>query len=388
MNAAEIQLAFEAAFHEPPLVIARAPGRVNLLGEHVDYNQGLALPCAIDRSSWVALTPSDEPVSRVYSVDFNAWASFDAPTSSAVFDDDLAWARYPSGVAWAFRIAGQPLGPFRAVLSSEVPIGAGLSSSAAVEVGFALALQHLFETGFEPLELAQLCQRAENDFVGVRCGLMDQWTSISAEAHHALLLDFEDLSSNPVPLPDGLAIVVADTGVRRTLAASAYNERVGECQEAVRRLHKEDPEIASLRSVPPDVFETIGGVLPEPIRSRARHVVEEIARVRVGASLLAAGDSGGFGRLMTDAHGSLRDLYAVSGPELEAMIDAALDLPGCLGARLTGAGFGGSTVNLVRRSSADDFVQQLKGKYEARTGRTAEVWVCQAEQGAQILDAA
>lgn len=388
MNAAAIQLAFEAAFGETPAVVARAPGRVNLLGEHVDYNQGLALPCAIDRSSWIAVGASYEPVCRLYSVDFDAWASFDPAPSAASVGDESSWARYPAGVAWAFRAAGQPLDPFRAVLSSEVPIGAGLSSSAAIEVGFALALQHLFGTSFEPLALARLCQQAENDFVGVHCGLMDQWTSVSAEARHALLLDFEDLSSELVPLPDDLAIVVADTGVRRALAASAYNERVGECREAVRRLHQEEPEITSLRSVPPDSFERISRVLPEPIRSRARHVVEEINRVRAGARLLAEGETDAFGRLMTEAHLSLRDLYAVSGPELEAMVDAALDLPGCLGTRLTGAGFGGSTVSLVRRSSAEDFVSQLKDGYQARTGRTADVWICRAEQGAQILEAA
>jgi galactokinase len=271
--------------------------------------------------------------------------------------------------------------------TSNVPIGSGLSSSAAVEVGFAVLWQALDGWSVERMTLAQLCQRAENDYVGLACGLMDQFASTHGVEGHALYFDTRSLEWQPVPLPVGSALVVADSGVRRSLATSAYNERRSSCEEAVKILRQFMPGIHSLRDVLPTEFAAYSDQLPPIVRKRAEHVVKEIARVQTALTALHRSDSRTFGALMFAGHASLRDLYEVSIPELDALVNIARDLPGCLGARLTGAGFGGCTVNLIEESKAKEFIAGLQAGYQQATGRLAQVYLCRASQGATIVGA-
>jgi galactokinase len=386
VSAGELPARFEATFGQKPTILARAPGRVNLLGEHVDYNNGLALPCGIQFAALVGLRESSSGSIRLAALDLGAGHVFqvsdlEAPTAQ-LRANTPDWARYPVGVCWAWVNSGHRLPAFDAAYTCDVPSGAGLSSSAAIEVAFASALSSLQALDWSDIALARLCQSAEHTMAGVHSGLMDQWTSVSAVRDHALLLDFNNLSARPVPLPAQVSIVVADTGVPRALAASAYNQRVQECRQAVAELRRHRDGLGSLRDITLEEFGEMADHLPQPARMRAQHVVEEIERVRQGAKALEAGDATEFGKLMRASHVSLRDLFQVSGPELDKMVEIADQLDGAYGSRLTGAGFGGSTVSLVERDRAGGFCDQLARRYSAETGKRATTWVCQAGPGA------
>jgi galactokinase len=382
---------FRQSFHAQPAFIARAPGRVNLLGEHVDYNDGWVLPVAIDRAAYVAVGHSvcPSPLVSLVAADLDDGATFRVTALDAKVDVTgkplKAWARYPAGVGWALKTHGLEVRGMDAVLSSDVPRGAGLSSSAAVEVAFAAAWQKLGGWSLSKMELALVCQRAENQYVGVNCGLMDQFASVCGQAGHALLLDCRTLAWEAVPLPEGVAVIVADTGVRRELGKSEYNARRAHCQEAVRALAEVLPGVEALRDVSVEDFNRHAHRLPDVVAKRARHVVEECARTRRAVDVLRAGRAEAFGALMNECHASLRDLYQVSCPELDALASAAQMIEGCYGARLTGAGFGGCTVNLVAASAADDFTRELAAQYGRATGKKAEIYVCRATDGAGIL---
>ena len=380
---------FTARFGAPPAQIALAPARVNLLGEHVDYNDGFVMPAAIDRATYVAFSPSGNEQSTLLAADFDDEAAF-TPGSilskSDVGGEPLPeWARYPAGVQWALQDAGLPVPGIQAVYASDVPRGAGLSSSASVEMAFAVAWQALGGWGLPPMRRASLGQKAENEYVGVKCGIMDQFASACGVADHLLLLDCRSLEWRALPIPPQVAIVIADTSVRRKLTASGYNERRQACEEAVAVLSRDLPGIRALRDVSIADFNRLCGGLPEAVEKRSRHVVEEIDRSRRAAGLLERGDVAAFGRLMNACHASLRDLYEVSTPELDAMAAIAQGLPGCLGARLTGAGFGGCTVNLVEKTAAGAFAANLAEGYARATGLTPEIYICRAADGARIL---
>ena len=380
---------FTARFGAPPARIALAPARVNLLGEHVDYNDGFVMPAAIDRATYVAFSPSGNEQSTLLAADFDDEAAF-TPGSilskSDVGGEPLPeWARYPAGVQWALQDAGLPVPGIQAVYASDVPRGAGLSSSASVEMAFVVAWQALGGWGLPPMRRASLGQKAENEYVGVKCGIMDQFASACGVADHLLLLDCRSLEWRALPIPPQVAIVIADTSVRRKLTASGYNERRQACEEAVAVLSRDLPGIRALRDVSIADFNRLCGGLPEAVEKRARHVVEEIDRSRRAAGLLERGDVAAFGRLMNACHASLRDLYEVSTPELDAMAAIAQGLPGCLGARLTGAGFGGCTVNLVQKTAAGAFAEDLAEGYARATGLTPEIYICRAADGARIL---
>ncbi len=373
---------FRRCFGRPPAVLARAPGRVNLLGGHVDYNGGAVLPAAINRYARVAAAPLEGAQVHLCALDLGEQVRFSLEALETRRGLDGAplprWARYPAGVAWALRQAGLPVCGMQAVFASRVPMGAGLSSSAAVELAFAAAWQALGHWGISPLRLAQLCQRAESGYAGVHCGLMDQFASACGVAGHALYFDTRSLAWEALPLPPGTCLVVADSGVRRALADSAYNERQLACAQAAALLGA-----ASLRGIAPAGFERRAASLPPAIRRRARHVVEEMARVEAARQALRRGDAAALGALMRAGHASLRDLYEVSTPELDALVEIAGALPGCYGARLTGAGFGGCTVNLVEASRAARFAEALHAGYRARTGRAARLYRCRAVSGAR-----
>jgi galactokinase len=380
---------FRQAYRADPAFIARAPGRVNLLGEHVDYNDGWVLPAAIDRAAYVAVGECSSPLVSLSAMDLEAgavWRVTELEAKQDVTGQPLpAWARYPAGVAWALQARDLNVMGMDAVLTSNVPRGSGLSSSAAVEVAFATAWQKLGGWSLTPMELALTCQRAENRYVGVNCGIMDQFASACGQAGQLLLLDCRSLEWETVPLPEGVAIVVADTTVRRTLGDSEYNARRAQCEEAVRILKEVFPTITALRDVAVEDFNRYAQLLLPVTQKRARHVVEECARTRRAVEVLRAGNVADFGALMNEGHLSLRDLYEVSIPELNLMVEAAQSLEGCYGARLTGAGFGGCTVNLVAEAAAEDFKRDLAQKYERATGRTPEIYVCRASQGAGVI---
>jgi galactokinase len=374
---------------DKPLTII-APGRVNLLGEHVDYNDGPVLPAAIDRSVKITLQPQSGSEVHLKALDLNDETTFNLDHLSEKINSRGAplpgWAKYVAGVAWALQQNGFKVSGFEGSFTSNIPIGAGLSSSAAVEVGFAVAWQAMGGWTTDRMTLARLCQQAENRYVGVNCGLMDQFASAHGVDNHAVYLDTRSLAWRPVPLPAGTAIVIADSGVRHSLASSSgYNERRASCEEAVSRLKPFLPGIRALRDVTPQQLAELRTQLPEIVHLRARHVVEECARVDEAMVYLEGGDSAAFGKLMFDCHASLRDYYEVSCPELDRLVDIAGGLPGCLGARLTGAGFGGCTVNLVSEVEAPAFVEGLKAGYQAKTGLKAQVYLCHASQGAHIL---
>jgi galactokinase len=376
-------------FSHPPDYVARAPGRVNLLGEHVDYNDGFVLPAAIDRATYIAFGPGSTDRTTVVAADFSEETQFTPDTLPTKQQPDASplpeWALYPAGVAWALDGAGLSIPAMQASFSSDVPRGSGLSSSASVELAFGVAWSTLGGWTLPPMQLALLGQKAENRYVGVNCGIMDQFASACGEPGRLLLLDCRSLEYRSLPLPENMSIVVADTSVRRKLSSGGYNERRAACEEAVRLLSQYLPGIKALRDVSVEEFNRFNRHLPDLVEKRARHIVEEIERTRKAIPLLEQGRTVEFGRLMNACHVSLRDLYEVSTPELDTMVEIALSLPGCLGARLTGAGFGGCSVNLVERDQAEAFARFLGLEYERRTSLHPEIYICQSSRGAGLL---
>ena len=381
----QLRRAFSEAFGLLPDVVVRAPGRVNLIGEHTDYNEGFVLPVAIDRAIYIAARARADRQVRLVALDMGQRAEF---TLDAIVRDEAAlWSNYVRGVALFLQEAGYALRGLDGVIQGDVPRGAGLSSSAALEMAAAMAFVATSGLALDRVQMALIGRRAENEFVGVQTGIMDQFISALGRRDHALWIDCRSLDYRLVPLPADVRIVVADSGVRRGLVASAYNQRRAECEEGLRRLAKHLPGIRALRDVSVAAFEAYKAVLPEPVRRRVQHVVYENQRVLDAVTALERGDLAALGRLMDASHASLRDLYEVSGPELDALVEIARSVPGCLGARLTGAGFGGCTVNLVEQHAVPAVVAAIERDYPARTGRTPRVYICRAVDGAgQVAD--
>jgi len=381
--------AYQKHFSAPPRYLGRAPGRVNMLGEHVDYNDGFVMPIAIDRATYIAFSPASTDHTTLVAADFNETAHFTAESLPDRMQPDGSplpeWALYPAGVAWALSGAGLSTTAMQAAFCSDIPRGSGLSSSASIEMAFGVAWSTLGNWGLPPMQLALLGQKAENRYVGVNCGIMDQFASACGEEGRLLLLDCRSLEYRSLPLPTDTLIVVADTSVRRKLSSGGYNERRAACEEAVRLLSRDLPGIKALRDVSMESFHHLSRKLPSLVRKRARHIVEEIERTRQAIPLLEQGRTVEFGKLMNACHSSLKNYYEVSTPELDTMVEIAQSLPGCLGARLTGAGFGGCTVNLVAYDQAEAFARSLGPEYEWRTGLHPEIYICQASQGAGLL---
>jgi galactokinase len=365
------------------LRIVRSPGRVNLIGEHTDYNEGFVLPAAIDLGVSVAFVPS--PDRRVEMVRLG-------PNERDGFHlDDVGsrrgrWIDYVAGMAWALAEHGLSTTGFRGLVAADLPVGAGLASSAAFELAAAWALSAGDRPAVEPMSLARLAQRAENEYVGVRCGLMDQFAAVFGRADHALFLDCRSLEHRPVRLPvDEVALVVCHTGTPRQLTTSAYNERRAECDRAVVSLAEVELGVRSLRDVSPELLERAHGRLEETAFRRARHVVTENARVLATIEALAASDVAEVGRLFAEGHASLRDDFEVGSLELDALVDIAVTTPGVVAARPTGAGFGGCTINLVRHDAVAALRRRVNDEYPARTGREATIWEVAAAAGAGPL---
>ncbi|NLG84843.1 MAG: galactokinase [Firmicutes bacterium] len=369
-------------------VLAAAPGRVNLIGEHTDYNDGFVLPIAIDRRIWILGAPGEDETVRLYSLDFRAEVTFPlAAVGTVAPDPKERWSNYPRGVLWALYEAGYRLGGFMAVVAGEVPQGAGLSSSAAFEVATAVLVDRLFGLEIPAEKLIRLCQRAENLFVGVNCGIMDQFISRLGRAGHALLLDCRDLSYRYYTLdPAEARVVVVDTGIKHSLVASEYNRRRQECERGVAVLQSRHPSVRALRDADAAMLAALEPSMEPVVAKRCRHVIGENDRTLAAAQALAAGDLELFGRLMYESHASLRDLYEVSCPELDLLVELARGVPGVYGARMTGAGFGGCTVNLVRPEAVEEFTAVVKEKYSARTGKNPAVYLCRAADGGKVFE--
>ncbi|NLD43623.1 MAG: galactokinase [Chloroflexi bacterium] len=366
--------AYRRQFQGEPAFVVAAPGRVNLIGEHTDYNDGFVLPAAIDRHVVVAASPRNDSGVHVYAADLGESASFDL--GDVQQSAEHPWNNYQRAVAWALQGAGYRLGGLDMVVTSNVPIAAGLSSSAAIE----LAAAHAFEVAggwtIGGVERALLCQKAENEFVGMRCGIMDQYIISLGEAGHALLIDCRSLEYRAIPMAAGPLLVICDTKKRRGLVDSEYNLRRQECERGAALLG-----VRALRDVTPAELGRRQGELEPTTLKRCRHVVTENQRVLDAVQALEADDLAAFGRLMNASHESLRDDYEVTGAELDALAEAAWGVEGVLGARMTGAGFGGCTVNLVAPEALDEFLRRVPDEYRQRTGLEAEIHVCHAVQG-------
>ncbi len=376
----QLKEAFAQQFPGDPPRIFQAPGRVNLIGEHTDYNDGFVLPVAIDRRVMLAARARDDTQVRLWSVSFQQGSDF--LLESIAPEPAAPWSNYVRGVAFMLQEQGFALSGMDAVIAGNVPIGSGLSSSAAMEVATAVTFRALCALDISQLDLALLCQRAENEFVGMKCGIMDQFIATMGQHGHALLIDCRSLGYELVPLPPGVSVVVCDTMKRRGLVDSEYNARRRECEQGVALLRRYLPGVEALRDVTSQDLVRCGHTLPPVVRKRCAHVVSEDERVLQAVAALRAGGVAEFGRLMDLSHASLRDDYEVSCPELDDMVELARSAPGCLGARMTGAGFGGCTVNLVRSESALAFAQQVARGYSEKMGVTPETYVCEASAGA------
>ncbi|HEY6935758.1 MAG TPA: galactokinase [Terriglobales bacterium] len=370
---------FRQLFGQSPRIF-RAPGRVNLIGEHTDYNDGFVMPAAIELSCWVAIAESEDRRLVLHSQNLQETVEVDLDQSQPL--RRKRWSDYVQGVAVELQQHGEKLRGANLLIHSEVPIGSGLSSSAAIEVASGLALLANSGAELDRLKLARLCQRAENEFVGARCGIMDQFTACFGQAKHALLLDCRSLEYRPLPLPAGVELVICDSGVRHELAAGEYNARRAQCEAGVRVLARHRPDVRALRDASLDDLERNRSQLGEVIYRRCRHVVTENARVLQAAQALERRDLPDFGRLMGESHLSLRFDYEVSCPELDLLVDLAGKQQGVYGARMTGGGFGGCTINLVEAGEVEAFRKAVSRGYREAAGKTARIYVSKAAAGA------
>ncbi|HEY6970668.1 MAG TPA: galactokinase [Candidatus Angelobacter sp.] len=362
--------------------VYRAPGRINLIGEHTDYNDGFVLPAAIQFYCWIAIAPTSDRCIEVHSVNLNQHRTFhlDRPRRQG------EWSDYVQGVAVILEQSGIRLPGARTLISSEVPMGSGLSSSAALEVAAGFALVDTQQKTCDRRQLALACQRAENEFVGARCGIMDQFVACYARAGHLLMLDCRTLEHSFLRFPESVCMVICNTMVKHANAAGEYNTRRAECEEGVRLLKEKFPALSALRDLTPSDVERCEELLPAVIQKRCRHVVNENQRVLSAAAALETGDLNKLGELMAESHRSLREDYQVSSPELDLMVELANQVPGTYGSRMTGGGFGGCTVNLVAAETVSEFQNSIATAYQARTGTVPEIYVSAPCAGVQRWD--
>jgi len=375
---AELREQFRETFGAEPRVFS-APGRVNLIGEHTDYNEGFVLPMALDRRTYVAVAPRPDGRIVCRSEGYAREVTFPIAVD---LKPDTDWANHVRGIAATLARDGVELTGADMLIASDVPIGAGLSSSAALEVAAGYALLQLVRQPFELVALARAAQRAEHEFAGTRCGLMDQLAACFGRAGHALAIDCRSLEYRPVPLALGEAtLLIANTLVRHDLAAGEYNKRRAQCEEGVRLFQSMRKEVRALRDVTPADLNAAADRLPPLVLRRCRHVVTENVRTRKAIAALERGQLEDVGRLMRASHASLRDDFDVSCPELDLLADVANGCEGVYGSRMTGGGFGGCTVTLLRRDSVEAVVATLTQEYERATGLTLEAYDCEAGPG-------
>ncbi len=379
MELSELITLFKEQFNRDPQVLAEAPGRVNLLGEHTDYNDGFVFPAAIDRSMKILASSRDDNDVRVYSADFSQLSSFSLSSIEACRSE--TWSNYLRGVADQLIKNGFSIRGGDFLISGNVPVGAGLSSSAAYEVAAGAAFREMYELKMDNIQLALLSQAAERQFVGVQCGIMDQFVSANAKAATALFLDCRDLTYQNIPLKTNVSIIVCDSDVQRALNNSAYNNRRTECEKAAKILNEKFPGARALRDIPLQGVEENKAKLGETLYKRAHHVVSENERVLMGIDILRKGDMHTFGNLLFESHSSLKNSFEVSCPELDLLVELASGCSGILGSRMTGAGFGGCTVSLVESGHAENFKTTVQPEYDRRTGKNSRIYECMPSSG-------
>jgi galactokinase len=367
---------------EPAIFVA--PGRVNLIGEHTDYAEGFVMPAAINFATLAGISPRTDGKIQIYSENYGEEKTFDAAALPA--KGTKHWSDYPLGVVAILRGEGHKIPAFSLSIWSDVPLGSGLSSSAALEVATALAVMGLIDASYAGPVLARLCQRAENEFVGANCGIMDQFISVNGKENHALLLDCRDLSYKLAPIPDHVALVIANTMVKHSVAGGDYPTRRRESEAACAVIASHRPGVKFLRDATLADLDKWGNEMEPKSLMRARHVISENLRTRTACEALLRGDMKELGRLMGEAHRSYSKDFEGSCVEADAMVELAQDLPGLIGARLTGGGFGGCTVNLVEQSEAGKFAESLGARYAAKTGIEPQIHICHASGGAHRLE--
>lgn len=381
LSAADLADAFKARFGKSPRLF-QAPGRVNLIGEHTDYNDGFVMPAAIDFHTLVAAGTRTDRKLVVHSLQFNETRDFDLDEKSPKTQHH--WSDYVRGAVIQLQRSGLEIEGVNLLITGNVPFGAGVSSSASIEVATAFALTSLFGDELNKdglIELARLCQKAENEFVGARCGIMDQFIAANGRAGHALMLDCRSLEFQLLPIPSGVKLVICNTMVKHQIATGEYNVRRRECEEGVERLRKRLPHILALRDVTLSELKVNANLLEADIYRRCHHVISENNRVLRAAAALNESSLDEFGTLMYESHESLREDYQVSCPELDIMVGIARDAPGVIGARMTGGGFGGATINLVAEEYVDEFCATIASEYESKTGIRSSVLVTSASDG-------
>jgi len=382
----DLEAAFVDRYGTRPTVGARAPGRVDLMGSHTDYNLGLVMTMAIDRDTVVLAAPAGGAVVEVASANLLEAVTFPVPSAAQRGGEQLTgWGRYVQAVALAVADEGLSVPPCRLLVHTNVPIGGGLSSSAALECAVLQAFLALTSEELSPVDRARLCQRAENRYVGVPCGILDQFSSIMAVEGSVVVLDCRDLSHRAVAVPDGVSFVVCDTNAPRSLDASEYGTRRTQCETGVRLLAAHLPHIRSLRDVGSADYEHLESALPDAVGKRCRFILEENARVTALADAFGAGDLSAIGRLFGGSFAGARDLYEITVPAMEAMIAAMEGSPGCIGARQAGAGFGGCMVAAVEADEVDGFAAAVPAAYEATTGITPDVYPVRPAAGASVI---
>ncbi len=383
MNIQNLKAVYESKFGAPAEFAVRAPGRVNLIGEHTDYNDGYVFPCALDFNVTILGSPRNDNTVRAYSVTFDEMCEFSLNNLSV---RDKAWCNYVKGVGYVLQPEGYHLKGMDILIAGNVPLGSGLSSSAAMEVASCLAYETAGGFDIDPVKRALIGQRAEREYVGVQCGIMDQFISSLGRKSHALFIDTRTLGYEAVPLPEsGVSIVIGNTNKPRQLVGSEYNDRRNECYRARDVIRKDLPRVKELRDVTSEELERYAPQMDEKAYKRARHVISEDERVLESISALKSGDVKRFGELMNQSHDSLRDDYKVSCRELDVMVEAARKVKGTLGSRMTGAGFGGCTVSLVKDESVERFQKEVGEEYVKLTNLKPDFFVCKASDGARRI---
>ena len=370
---------FQRSYHTRPAIF-RAPGRVNLIGEHTDYNDGFVMPAAIGFYTWIAAGPGPDRTLHVRSEEFRE--TIDLPLDSLGGPPRKHWSDFVRGVAAVLQSEGFALSGASLIIQGQVPMGAGLSSSASLEVATGLALLATSQKRVPPLDLVKICQRAEHEYVGTRCGIMDQFIAVFAISSHALMIDCRSLESESLSIPDDARLVICNSMVKHELASGEYNRRREECEAGVKVFRKNSPTVHALRDVNQEDLAEHAAELSDVVYRRCRHVISENQRVLDAAQALRSGDLSRFGRLMYESHRSLQQDYEVSSSELDLLVDIASSCEGVYGSRMTGGGFGGCTITLVRSGSVEAFREKVTQEYKEKTGIRPDLYVCSAAQGA------
>jgi galactokinase len=380
----QIEKIFQEKFNRQPKFIVRSPGRINIIGEHTDYNKGFVLPAAIDKAAWLALAPREDSLLKIYAADLQE--SFEGDASQPDRLEPMHWPNYLLGVMQQFRKRGYSGRGMDLVLLSEVPIGAGLSSSAAIECAMAFALNELYGAQLERMELVKMAQKAEHEYAGVLCGIMDQFASMMGKAHHAIRLDCDSLEYDYVPLQlEGYRFLLLNTNVKHSLASSEYNTRRQECERGVELVKKKYPQVSSLRDVTPAMLaETVAGE-DALVYKRCSYIVEEIIRLQEACQDLHAGNLAALGQKMLATHRGLSEDYAVSCRELDWLVDFVKDRPGLLGARMMGGGFGGCTINLVAKDAIENLISTITPAYESAMQLPLTAYIVNVDDGTRFV---